>query len=109
MPPLWALGWHQSRWGYKTLDDLKNVVKNYDDNRLPLDTLWSDIDYLNNYRDFEVDQTRFGGLADFVNNDLHKNHRRWVPILDAGVAYRNGSDYEAFNDLQTNKLYMKIG
>lgn len=55
MVPQWALGWNQCRWGYDTLDKLKNVVKGYDDNKIPLDVAWSDIDWMNKYRNFEYD------------------------------------------------------
>lgn len=33
----WAFGHHQSRWGYKTLDQMKAVIKGYRDNKLPFD------------------------------------------------------------------------
>lgn len=26
IPPFWAMGWHQSRWGYRTLTSLEYVV-----------------------------------------------------------------------------------
>jgi len=29
LPPYWALGWHQCRWGYHTLDEVVDVVNNY--------------------------------------------------------------------------------
>lgn len=46
IPPLWALGMHQCRWGYNSADDLKEVVGKYKEHNLPLDTIWSDIDVL---------------------------------------------------------------
>ena len=36
--PQWALGWNQCRWGYKNTTELRNVVKGYRDNNIPLDT-----------------------------------------------------------------------
>ena len=58
----WALGWNQCKWGYKSLTELKEVVANFSRLDLPLDTQWSDIDYLNKYRDFEIDEDNFSGL-----------------------------------------------
>ena len=29
MPPYWALGFHQCRWGYHNLQDVKEVVGNF--------------------------------------------------------------------------------
>lgn len=67
MVPQWALGWNQCRWGYDTLDKLKAVVKGYDDNKIPLDVAWSDIDWMNKYRNFEYDQVNFKGLPEYVD------------------------------------------
>ena len=39
-----ALGFHQCRFGYENLDSLKKVIKKYEDNELPLDCLWTDIE-----------------------------------------------------------------
>lgn len=49
--------------------------------------MWSDIDYMDNYKDFTVDPDNFNGLKDFVDY-LHKNNMQWIPIIDAGVAQR---------------------
>jgi alpha-glucosidase (family GH31 glycosyl hydrolase) len=51
---------------------LRDVVNNYSANGFPLDTIWSDIDYLANYRDFHYDdQNGFKDQPDFVRNTLH--------------------------------------
>jgi len=60
--PQWALGWHQSRWGYKDTAFLQQVVDEYKAAQLPLDGIWSDIDYMQDYRNFEVDPYFFGNL-----------------------------------------------
>ena len=65
--PQWALGWNQCRWGYTNLTQLQNVTTQYDANNIPLDVQWSDIDWLQLYRDFEYDTQRFKGLPDFLD------------------------------------------
>lgn len=94
LTPQWALGWHQCRWGYNSTDDLKAVVANYSAAGIPLDTQWSDIDYMKDYRDFTYDKDgSFKGLGDFVN-DLHDKDMHYIPIIDAGIAIRENTQQD---------------
>ena len=76
----------------------------YSENQLPLETVYSDIDYMDNYRDFTVDPVNYQGLSEFVDN-LHNNSQHYIPILDAGVAMRKG--YEAFEDGVNRDIFIK--
>lgn len=73
------------------------MVKGYEDNRIPLDVMWTDIEYMNKYRNFEYDTVKFAGLPDFVK-DLHAKNKKYVPIIDGGFAMRPNSDYTAYNE-----------
>jgi len=95
--PFWSLGWNQCRWGYRNATMLQHVYENYTKFDFPLDVMWSDIDWMNFYRDFDNDPANFKNLSDVVDL-FHKNNRKYVPILDAGLAYRPGGDYKPFND-----------
>jgi alpha-glucosidase/alpha-D-xyloside xylohydrolase len=53
------LGFHQARFGYKDIAAYREVILGYKSNGLPLDTLWFDIDYMLNYEDFTIDESRF--------------------------------------------------
>ncbi len=92
VPPFWALGFHQCRWGWQTLDAVREVAARYDAADIPLEALWADIDYMQDKEDFTYDQERFKGLPGFVS-ELHRRKMRWVPILDAGVKYDPESKY----------------
>lgn len=37
--PFWSLGFHQSRWGWKSLKEVYFVLKNYKDHDIPLETI----------------------------------------------------------------------
>src|SRR5216683_1339791 len=50
MPPRWALGNHQSRWGYKTADELLTLARTFREHELPLAAVYLDIDYMDGYR-----------------------------------------------------------
>ena len=34
MPPYWALGFHQCRWGYKNIQEVRDVVTNFESNKV---------------------------------------------------------------------------
>jgi len=59
VPPFWSLGFHQCRWGYHKVENLETVLTKYAENDLPLDTIWSDIDYMDHFEDFTIDEARF--------------------------------------------------
>ena len=89
IPPLWAFGVGQSRWGYLNEDDVREVVKKYRELALPLDMVYLDIDYMERYKDFTVDESRFPDFSAF-NEEMAKEHIRLVPIIDAAVKEEKG-------------------
>ena len=89
IPPLWAFGFGQSRWGYKDEDDINAVVSGYKKAEIPLDYICLDIDYMDGYKDFSVDKTRFPDLKRYVEK-LKSAGVRLVPIIDAGVKVEAG-------------------
>lgn len=59
LPPLWALGYHQCRFSYMDQAEGLAIAKGFRDHRIPCDTLWFDIDYMDGYRVFTFDKKRF--------------------------------------------------
>ena len=100
MPPFWSLGWQQSKWGYHYLSNMTEIIGNYTELGLPLDVIWSDLDYMTEFIDFTVDEERFPH-KDF-RDLLERTGKKWVPIVDAGIAigdnegYRKGLEYDLF-------------
>ena len=84
IPPKWAFGFAQSRWGYKTAEDVRAIARQYRENELPLDMICLDIDYMQGYADFTVNKERFPDLA-ALSAELKQQGIRLVPIIDAGV------------------------
>ena len=91
IPPLWAFGFGQSRWGYKTQKDFDSVVDGYRNAGIPLDWVCMDIDYMDRYIDFTVNTKRFPDLAAYVGS-LKAGGIRLVPIIDAGVKVEPHND-----------------
>lgn len=95
IPPKWAFGYGQSRWGYQSADDIRKVVKGYRDNGIPLDSVYMDIDYMERFKDFTINEETFPEFPKFVK-EMEKEHIHLVPIIDAGVKIEEG--YETYEE-----------
>ena len=84
MPPKWALGYHQSRYSYKTEAEVRDLVQTFQEKEIPLDAVYLDIHYMDEYRVFTFDKNRFPDPKKLVQ-DLKKAGIRLVPIVDPGV------------------------
>ena len=91
IPPKFAFGFGQSRWGYTTEEDFRSVVQGYRKNHIPMDMLYMDIDYMERFKDFTVNQENFPDFEQFVS-DMKKAKIHLVPIIDAGVKVEKGYD-----------------
>ena len=89
LPPKWGLGYIQSRWGYATEEDLREVVTNHRERHIPLDIMSMDIDYMEDFRDFTWDAKKFPDLPGMIAS-FKADHIRVMPIIDAGVKVAPG-------------------
>ena len=94
IPPKWAFGYGQSRWGYQNEKDIRDVYEGYAKCDMPLDMIYMDIDYMQDYKDFSVNKERFPDLP-ALSKELKEKGVYLVPIIDAGVKIQEGySVYE---------------
>ena len=95
IPPRWAFGYGQSRWGYKSREDIENVIKGYKEADIPLDSVYLDIDYMDAFKDFTINENAYPDFPGFVKEVKDKNIHL-VPIIDAGVKIEKG--YEVYEE-----------
>lgn len=94
IPPKWAFGFAQSKWGYKCEADIRAVYDGYRKAELPLDMIYMDIDYMKDYKDFTVDPERYPDLTKLAKS-MKRSGVHLVPIIDAAVKVEAGySVYE---------------
>ncbi len=91
IPPKYAFGFGQSRWGYKTKEDFRRVVDGYRENGVPLDMVYMDIDYMQGFKDFTLNEENFLDFPAFVQ-EMKDRNIRLIPIIDAGVKVEKGYD-----------------
>ena len=84
-PPLWSLGYHQSRWGYGGHEDLLELDRRFSKHEIPCDGLWLDLDYMRGYRIFTVEESQFPEGVGATAKALAESGRRMVPIIDPGI------------------------
>ncbi|XP_023930007.1 lysosomal alpha-glucosidase [Lingula anatina] len=94
LPPYWSLGFHLCRWGYGGTDGMRKVIQRMRAAKMPYDTQWNDIDYMDIHEDWSYDKKNFAGLPDVVK-DLHQNGQHYVMIVDPGISNQKG--YEPYD------------
>ncbi len=109
LPPLWALGFHQSRWSYKTAAEFQRLASEFRARRLPCDVLYFDIDYMDGFRVFTWNRQAFSDLPGLVD-ELAAQGFKSVAILDPGIkvdpaypVYQSGLREDVFLKLPDGK------
>ncbi len=108
LPPYWALGVHQCRWGFKNTFDFENVYNNYIERKIPIDSMWIDIDAMENFKIFTLNKQHFKNLPNVVDN-IHKNQAKFIPIIDIAFS-SDDDDMTIYNKIgDENNLFIKSG
>ena len=89
LPPRWAFGYIQSRWGYASEQEVRTVVDEHRKRHIPLDGVCLDIDYMVDFKNFTWKPDAFPDLRQF-QAEMKEDHLRLIPIIDAGIAVQEG-------------------
>ena len=102
MPPLWALGFHQSKWSYKSEKEVISVAQKFRELGIPCDVIHLDIDYMDKFRAFTWDPKRFPKPRQMIET-LHNIGFKIVVIVDPYVKV----DDELFVEGMKNEYFVK--
>jgi alpha-glucosidase len=96
LPPLWALGFQQSRFSYMSQARVLEVAERLRKDKIPSDAVYLDIDYQDRNRPFTINTKAFPDMPGMVKT-LHAENFHVVAITDLHIAYLPGQDYAPFN------------
>jgi alpha-glucosidase len=96
LPPLWALGFQQSRYSYFPESQLREIANRLRKDRIPADVLWLDIDFQHENWPFTVNEEAFPNFSGMVK-DLTKQDFKLVVITDLHVAKQPNKGYAPYD------------
>jgi alpha-glucosidase len=96
LPPLWTLGFQQSRYSYMADAEVRAVAARLRAEAIPADALYLDIDYQDRNRPFTVDAKAFPDLEGLVR-DLDAMGLKVVAITDLHIAEAPGQGYAPYD------------
>ena len=96
LPPLWSLGFQQSRFSYETESRLREIAARLRSDKIPADVLYLDIDFQKEHRPFTVDTARFPHF-DQMLSDLKRENFHVVAITDLHIARVPGGGYTPYD------------
>uniref|UniRef100_A0A8B9VXZ9 alpha-glucosidase n=1 Tax=Anas zonorhyncha TaxID=75864 RepID=A0A8B9VXZ9_9AVES len=108
LPSYWSLGFQLSRWNYGSLDEVKKVVERNRLIDLPYDAQITDIDYMENRKDFTYDKVLFKDLPTFASY-LHGFGKKYIIILDPAISTESlsdGSRYDSYYRGQSKQVWV---
>ncbi|KAL4899489.1 hypothetical protein BDW74DRAFT_110519 [Aspergillus multicolor] len=116
MVPYWGLGFHQCKYGYQDVYEVAAITANFSVHDIPLETIWTDIDYMDRRRIFTLDPERFPPhlVKDLVDT-LHARDQHYIVMVDPAVYYKEsnpaldeGLRYDAFMKEANGSLYQGV-
>ena len=105
MPPLWSLGYQQSKWSYYPESEVRTIANEFRNKQIPCDVIYLDIHYMNGYRVFTWDKNRFPDPPKMLS-DLSKQGFKIITIIDPGVK-ADTSDYQTAKEGLDKNLFAK--
>lgn len=104
MPPLWALGYQQSKWSYFPEQKVKDIAAEFRSRKIPCDVIHLDIDYMDGFKCFTWDPERFPDPKRMVA-ELEADGFKTVVILDPGL--KIDKSYDLYIEGVENRMFCR--
>jgi alpha-glucosidase len=104
LPPLWSLGYHQSRCSYYPQSNVLLIAETFRKKQIPLDCIVLDADYLQDYEPFRINQKRFPDMPGMARQ-LQQMNIELTASVNPGI--KLDSTYEANADGVKKDVFLK--
>lgn len=112
MPPLWSLGYQQCRFSYFSQEEVRELVKTFEEKDIPLDVVYLDIDYMDGFRVMTFKTPNFDDASGLIS-DLKEKGIRTITIIDPGVkvdeeysVFKNGKEGNHFTKKLDGEMFI---
>ena len=106
LPPLWSLGYQQSRYSYYPESEVRRIAARLRSEHIPADVIWLDIDYQLKNRPFTVDPETFPHFEQMIQ-DLKADHFKTVVITDLHIADLPNAGYKPYDEGKAGNHFVK--
>ncbi|QSZ32968.1 hypothetical protein DSL72_002552 [Monilinia vaccinii-corymbosi] len=105
MMPYWGFGFHNCRYGYQDAFEVAEVIYNHSKAEIPLEAMWTDIDYMDARKVFTLDPERFPlKMMQEINHYLHDHDQKQILMIDPAVAKQ---EYPAYQRGAADEVFLK--
>jgi alpha-glucosidase len=106
LPPLWTLGYQQSRYSYYPEARVREVAATLRQKKIPADVIYLDIDYQQGNAPFTVNREYFPHFEQMIA-DLRAQGFRTVTITDLHIKRDPGHGYAPYDSGVKNDVFVK--
>ena len=107
LPPVWALGYQQSRYSYYPRAKVEEIAARLRADRIPTDVLWLDIDFQDRNRPFTVDKERFPDFPGMLHQ-LAADNFHTILITDLHIAEAPNQGYAPYDSGKAGDHFVKL-
>ncbi len=106
LPPLWALGFQQSRYSYQPEERVYEIAKTFRDKKIPVDAIYLDIDYQDKNTPFTINRKEFPTFEKMIT-DLSAQGIHTVLITDLHIKKDPDHGYAPYDSGVKDDVFVK--
>jgi len=106
LPPLWTLGYQQSRYSYYPESRAREIVRTLREKKIPADAIYFDIDYQQGNSPFTVNREYFPTFEKMIS-DFRVQGMHTILITDLHIKKDPNHGYAPYDSGMTNDVFVK--